>query len=90
METTDSLLLCSVIYKFVITNTFNCHGTTAYIVRRTAARQREEIKECFTNLKQVFLLYHWGTLVTLEPISLIPLVGSPEANPLVVKYRLYI
>ena len=27
----DSLLLCSVIYKFVTTNTFNCHGTKAYI-----------------------------------------------------------
>ena len=25
----DSLLLCSVIYKFVITSTFNCHGTKA-------------------------------------------------------------
>ena len=27
----DSILLCSVIYKFVITNVFNCHGTIAYI-----------------------------------------------------------
>ena len=25
----DSILLYSVIYKFVITSTFNCHGTTA-------------------------------------------------------------
>ena len=25
----DSILLCSVIYKFVTTNTFNCHGTIA-------------------------------------------------------------
>ena len=27
----DSILLCSVIYKFVTTNTFNCHNTIAYI-----------------------------------------------------------
>ena len=44
-----------------------------------------QIKECFTNVKQVFLLYLWGSLVTLELISLIPLVGSPEVNPLAVK-----
>ena len=54
-------------------------------LRRTAARRREEIKECFTNVQQVFLLYHWGSLVTLELIGLIPLVGSPEVNPLAVK-----
>ena len=50
-------------------------------------------KECFTNVKQVFLLHHWGSLVTLELISLIPLAGSPEVNPLAVKLldnRLYI
>ena len=29
----------------------------------------------------VFLLYLWGSLVTLELISLIPLVGSLEENP---------
>ena len=27
----DSLLLCSFIYKFVTTNMFNCHGTIAFI-----------------------------------------------------------
>ena len=27
----DSILLCSVIYKFVTTNTFNCYGTKACI-----------------------------------------------------------
>ena len=47
--------------------------------------RQSPIKECFTNVKQVFLLYHWGSLVTLELISLIPLVGSPEVNPLAVK-----
>ena len=31
------------------------------------------------------LLYHWGSLVTLELISLTPLVGSQEENPLAVK-----
>ena len=52
---------------------------------RTAARRREEIKECFTNVKQVSLFYLWGSLMTLELISLIPLVGSLEVNPLAVK-----
>ena len=52
-------------------------------LHRTAARRREEIKECFTNLKHVFLLYI--ILVTLELISLIPLEGSQEENPLAVK-----
>ena len=28
------------------------------------------------------LLYHWGSLVTLELISLVPLVVSLEENPL--------
>ena len=44
-------------------------------------------------IKQVFLLYHWGSLATLELISLIPSVGSLEENPLAVKLldnRLYI
>ena len=27
----DSILLCSVIYKFVTINTFNCHGTIAFM-----------------------------------------------------------
>ena len=43
------------------------------------------IKECFSNVKQVILLYLWGSLVTLKLISLIPLVGSLEENPLAVK-----
>ena len=30
-------------------------------------------------------LYLWGSLVTLELICLIPLVESPEVNPLAVK-----
>ena len=62
-------------------------------LRRTAARRREEIKECFTKVKQVFLLYLWDSLVTLELISLIPLAGSPKTDPLAVKLldnRLYI
>ena len=50
-------------------------------VRRTGARRREEIKECFAKVKQVFLLYLWDSLVTLELISLIPLAGSPETDP---------
>ena len=54
-------------------------------MHRTAARRGEEIKECFTNVKPVFLLYFRGSLVTLELISLIPLVGSLEENPLAVK-----
>ena len=54
-------------------------------LRRTAPRQREEIKECFTEVKQVFLLYLWDSLVTLELISLIPLVGPPSTDPLAVK-----
>ena len=37
------------------------------------------------NIQQVFLLYHWGSLVTLEVISLKPLVRSLEKNPLAVK-----
>ena len=44
-----------------------------------------QIKECLTKVKQVFLLYHWNRLVTLELISLIPLVGTPETDPLAVK-----
>ena len=44
-----------------------------------------EITECFTKVQQVFLLYHWGSLLTFELISLIPLVGSLEENPLAVK-----
>ena len=43
-------------------------------------------------VKQVFLLYLWDSLVTLELISLIPLVG-PLTDPLAVKLlhnRLYI
>ena len=39
------------------------------------------------------LYIHWGSLVTLELISLIPLVGYLEVNPLAVKLlnnRLYI
>ena len=27
----DSILLCSVIYKFVTTNTFNCYGTIGFM-----------------------------------------------------------
>ena len=41
----------------------------------------------------MFLLYLWDSLVTLELISLIPLVGSPDKDPLAVKLldnRLYI
>ena len=52
-----------------------------------------DIKECFTEVKQVFLLYLWDSLVTLELISLIPLVGPPFMDPLAVKLldnRLYI
>ena len=40
----------------------------------------------------MFLLYLWDSLVTLELISLIPLVGSPFTDPLAVKLldnRLY-
>ena len=40
-----------------------------------------EIKECFTEVKQVFLLYLWDSLVTLELISLIPLVDPPFTDP---------
>ena len=50
-------------------------------LRRTAARRRDEIKECLTKDKQVFLLYLWDSLVTLELSSLIPLAGSPETDP---------
>ena len=52
-----------------------------------------DIKECFTEVKQVFLLYLWDSLVTLELISLIPLVGPLLTDPLAVKLlhnRLYI
>ena len=62
-------------------------------LHRTAARRRDEIKECFTKVKKVFLLYLWDSLVMLELISLIPLAGSPETDPLAVKLlnnRLYI
>ena len=52
---------------------------------QSSIQPENEIKECFTNIQQVFLLYHWGSLVTLELISLIPLVGSLEENPLAVK-----
>ena len=55
--------------------------------------KRREIKECFTEVKQVFLLYLWDSLVTLELISLIPLVGTPKTNPLAMKLldnRLYL
>ena len=41
----------------------------------------------------VVLLYLWDSLVTLELISLLPLAGSPETDPLAVKLldnRLYI
>ena len=41
----------------------------------TAARRREEIKECFSEVKQVFLLYLWDSLMTLKLICLLPLVG---------------
>ena len=44
-----------------------------------------QIKECFTKVKQVFLLYLWDSLVTLELISLKPLVGTPQTDPLAVK-----
>ena len=47
--------------------------------------QQYEIKECFTEVKQVFLLYLWDSLVTLELISLIPLVDPPFKEPLAVK-----
>ena len=40
-----------------------------------------EIKEGFTEVKQVFLLNLWDSLVTLELISLIPLVGPPFHGP---------
>ena len=43
------------------------------------------IKKCFTEVKQVFLLYLWYSLVTLELISLIPLVGPPFTDPLAVE-----
>ena len=59
--------------------------STLDLTSRTAARRREEIKECFTKVKQVFLLYLWDSLVSLELISLIPLVGTPETDPLAVK-----
>ena len=42
--------------------------------------------------KTVFLLYLWGSLVTLKLFSLIPLVGSLQENPLALKLldnRLY-
>ena len=38
------------------------------------------IKECFTNVKQVFLLCRWGSLVTLELISLIPRSEPPNCE----------
>ena len=75
--------------KLAWMSSFSC----ASPLRRAAARPKEEIKECSTNVQQVFLLYLWGSLVTLELISLIPLVGSLEENPLAVKLlnnRLYI
>ena len=45
-----------------------------------------------TKVKQVFLLYLKDSLVTLELISLILLVGTPKTDPLAVKLlnnRLY-
>ena len=44
------------------------------------------IKEVFS-LRQTSVLYYifGGSLVTLELISLTPLVGSPKENPLAVK-----
>ena len=49
----DSLLLCSVIYKFVITSTFNCHGTIAYI--KAALTEQIIIFRVKKNLKNSFL-----------------------------------
>ena len=48
-------------------------------------RKRQYKQECLTKVKQVFSLQHWGSLVTLKLISLIPLVGSTHKNPLAVK-----
>ena len=41
----DSILLCSVIYKFVTTNKFNCHGTTtiACICFRTEEAENQDV-----------------------------------------------
>ena len=72
---------------------FNTLFSCASPLRRTATRRREKIRECFTEVKQVFLLYLCDSLVTLELISLIPLVGPPRTAPLAVKLldnRLYI
>ena len=33
------------------------------------------------NVKQVFLLYLWDSLVTLELISIIPIGGIPRSEP---------
>ena len=38
---------------------------SAKIIWQTIAQKWEEIKECFPKVKQVFLLYLWGSLVTL-------------------------
>ena len=46
------------------------------------SHQLTSIKECFTKVKQVFLSYLWDSLVTLELISLIPLVDTPFPDPL--------
>ena len=44
-----------------------------------------KFQEWFTDVKQVFLLNLWDSLVTLELISLIPLVDPPFTDPLDVK-----
>ena len=46
-------------------------------LRRTAARRSEEIKECSTYVKQVFLLYHWASLMTLRSL----LALYPRVDP---------
>ena len=61
------------------------------------ARQREEIKECLTNVKQVFFHYQEGSLVDRRAYKPYTLVGPPALglilDPLAVKFldnRLYI
>ena len=51
------------------------------------------LRECLTNVKQVFLLYQVGSLVILIAYKPYTLEGSLEENPLAVKLlenRLYI
>ena len=60
-------------------------STKTFDTERMSNSRYYEIKECFTKVKQVFLLYLWESLVTLELISLIPLVGHPFTDPLAVK-----